>query len=95
MKKSSILLLAAMLIFGISFSLTGCVEFLEALAGTTSSYSSSSYSSSSDGCPNGSCHVFADEDANGSYDVCSRSSCAASSTPYPVPANTNVYCNCK
>jgi hypothetical protein len=45
-------------------------------------------------CPNGSCHVYTDAAGNGSYDVCSQSSCSAYKVPYPIPANTNVKCNC-
>jgi hypothetical protein len=72
------LFLLGMAIGGLVVFLTGC----EAL------------SSSSSGCPNDSCHVFADAGGNGSYDVCSNSSCSAYKVPYPVPANTNVKCNC-
>jgi hypothetical protein len=45
-------------------------------------------------CPNGSCHVYTNANGDGSYDVCSRSSCSAYNVPYPVSPGTNVKCNC-
>jgi hypothetical protein len=47
------------------------------------------------GCKDGiDCRVMTNQYADGAYEVCSDSSCAAYNVPYPVPKNTNVKCDC-
>jgi len=94
MKKTIKNIMVIVLLAGFALlALGSCGSFLGSSYSGSSSGGGSS-SSSSVRCPNGSCHVFTDSDGDGSYNVCSRSSCSANKVPYPVPAGTNVYCSC-
>jgi hypothetical protein len=71
------------------FSVMGCLELLEAFAGSGSSYSSSS----SSGCQgDGACVLITDSDGDGAYSWCRSSSCRVGTTT--VGKNQNIRCNC-